>query len=113
MHCLEIVLSFLLFEVKAQQYFVSSRYMFLDKNTLLKIWLNPGLNLTMFRGMGPDGLKTTSCTEKVPGEAGSLYTVLSKSCSLRKYSSYSAILPKPNETKWGHNWKCKKAQPMA
>ena len=57
MHCLEIVLSFLLFEVKAQQYFVSSRYMFLDKNTLLKIWLNPGLNLTMFRGMGPRWLK--------------------------------------------------------
>ena len=57
MHCLEIVLSFLLFEVKAQQYFVSSRYMFLGKNTLLKIWLNPGLNLTMFRGMGPRWLK--------------------------------------------------------
>ena len=31
MHYLEIVLSFLLFEVKAQQYFVSSRFMFLDK----------------------------------------------------------------------------------
>ena len=57
MHSLEIVLSFLLSEVKAQQYFVSSRYMFLDKNTLLKIWLNPGLNLTMFRGMGPRWLK--------------------------------------------------------
>ena len=27
--------------------------MFLDKKTLLKIWLNPGLNLTIFRGNGP------------------------------------------------------------
>ena len=39
--------------VKAQQYFVSSSYIFLDKKTLLKIWLNPGLNLTIFRGTGP------------------------------------------------------------
>ena len=27
--------------------------MFLDKKTLLKIWLNPGLNLTICRGTGP------------------------------------------------------------
>ena len=27
--------------------------MFLDKKTLLKIWLTPGLNLTMFRVTGP------------------------------------------------------------
>ena len=27
--------------------------MFLDKKTLLKIWLNPGLNLNIFRGTGP------------------------------------------------------------
>ena len=27
--------------------------MFLDKKTLLKIWLNPGLNLTIFRVTGP------------------------------------------------------------
>ena len=47
------MLSFLFFEVKAQQYFVSSSYIFLDKKTLLKIWLNPGLNLTIFRGTGP------------------------------------------------------------
>ena len=40
-------------EVKAQQYFVSSSYMFLDKKTLLKMWLNPGLNLTIFRGTEP------------------------------------------------------------
>ena len=31
--------------------------MFLDKKTLLKIWLNPGLNLTIFRGTWPWGLK--------------------------------------------------------
>ena len=47
------MLSFLFFEVKAQQYFVSSSCMFLDKKTLLKTWLNPGLNLTIFRGTGP------------------------------------------------------------
>ena len=27
--------------------------MFLDKKILLKIWLNPRLNLTIFRGTGP------------------------------------------------------------
>ena len=35
--------------VKAQQHFVN----FLDKKTLLKIWLNPGLKLTIFRGSWP------------------------------------------------------------
>ena len=44
------MLSFLFFEVKAQQYFVRSSYTFLYKKTLLKIWLNSGLNLTIFRG---------------------------------------------------------------
>ena len=39
-------------EIKAQQCLVSSCYVFLDKKTLLKIWLNPGLNLTIFRGNG-------------------------------------------------------------
>ena len=55
MYCLEqhSVLSSLNLEVKAQRYFVSSSDMFLDKKTLLKIWLNPGLNLTIFRGTGP------------------------------------------------------------
>ena len=43
--------------VKAQHYFVCSSYMFLLKKTVLKItvlkiWLNPGLNLTIFRGTG-------------------------------------------------------------
>ena len=39
--------------VKAQQYFFSSSCMSLDKKTLLKTWLNPGLNLTIFWGTGP------------------------------------------------------------
>ena len=45
--------SFLYLAVKAQQYFASSISMFLDKKTLFKIWLNPGLNLTIFQGTGP------------------------------------------------------------
>ena len=55
MHCLKwhFVLSFLFFEGKAKQYFGSSSYMFLDKKTLLKIVLTPGLKLTIFRGTGP------------------------------------------------------------
>ena len=44
------MLSSLSLEVKARQYFVSSSDIFLEKKTLLKIWLNPGLNLTIFRG---------------------------------------------------------------
>ena len=27
--------------------------MFLDEKTVLEIWVNPGLNLTIFRGTGP------------------------------------------------------------
>jgi len=27
--------------------------MFLDEKTVLEMWLNPGLNLTIFRGTGP------------------------------------------------------------
>ena len=44
------MISSLNFEVKTQQYFVSSSDMFLEKKTLLKIWLNPALNLTIFCG---------------------------------------------------------------
>ena len=29
--------------------------MFLDKKTLLKTWLDPGLNLTIFQEPGPEG----------------------------------------------------------
>ena len=47
------VSSLIFLGVKAQQCFVSSRCMFLEKKTLLKIWLNPGLNLIIFRGTGP------------------------------------------------------------
>ena len=36
--------------VKAQRYFVTSSCLFLDEKTVLEIWLNPGLNLTIFRG---------------------------------------------------------------
>ena len=39
--------------VKAQQYFVSLiSCLFLDKKTRLKMWLNLGLSLTIFRGTG-------------------------------------------------------------
>ena len=47
------MLSSLNLGVKTQKYFVSSSKMFLDKKTLLKIWLNPGFNLSIFRGTGP------------------------------------------------------------
>ena len=47
------MLSSLNLGVKTQKYFVSSSNMFLDKKTLLKIWLNSGFNLTIFRGTGP------------------------------------------------------------
>ena len=55
MYCLEShsVLSLLYHRVMAQQYFVSSSFMFLDAKTLLKIWLNPELILIIFRGNGP------------------------------------------------------------
>ena len=36
------VLLLLYLRVKTQQYFVSLSYMFLDKKTVLKIWLSPG-----------------------------------------------------------------------
>ena len=34
--------------LKTQKYFVSSSNVFLDKKTMHKIWLNAGLNLTIF-----------------------------------------------------------------
>ena len=39
--------------VKAQQYFLTSSCTFLDKKMVLEVWLNPGLNLNIFRGTGP------------------------------------------------------------
>ena len=50
--CNILYLSFLYLGVKAQPYFVSLSDMFIDKKTLLKIWLNPGLNLNIFLGTG-------------------------------------------------------------
>ena len=47
------MLSLLYLGVKAQQYIFSSSRMSLDKKTLLKTRLNPGLNLTIFRGTVP------------------------------------------------------------
>ena len=47
------MLSLLYLRVKAQQYFESLSYMFLKKKTMLKIWLNPGLNLSSFNEPGP------------------------------------------------------------
>ena len=41
------MLSLLYLGVHAEQYFANSSCMFLDKKNLLKIWLNPGLNLTI------------------------------------------------------------------
>ena len=46
------MLSSLNLAVKTQKV-VSLSNMFLEKKTLLKIWLNPGFNLTIFRGTGP------------------------------------------------------------
>ena len=62
------MLSSLNLGVKTQKYFVSLSNMFLDKKTLLKIWLNPGLNLTIFRGTGPRiSLTKTGILDPVPG----------------------------------------------
>ena len=36
-----------------QQHFVTSSCMFLNEKTVLEVWLNPGLNLTIFWGNGP------------------------------------------------------------
>ena len=48
------MLSLLYLGVKAELSFVSSdSCMFKDKKTLLKIWLNPGLFLIIFRGTVP------------------------------------------------------------
>ena len=49
--------------LKAQQYFVSSSYLFLDKKTLIKIYRNPGLNLTTFRGTGPSSFSLNNYTD--------------------------------------------------
>ena len=52
------MLSSLNLGVKTQKYFVSSSNTLLDKKTLLKSWLNPGLRLTIFRGTGKSSCGT-------------------------------------------------------
>ena len=47
------MLSLLYLGVKAQQHFLSSCCVFSDEKTLLKIWVNPGLNLRSFEELGP------------------------------------------------------------
>ena len=47
------MLSLLYLVVKTQQYFVTSSCMFLGEKTVLEIWPNPVINLTIFRGTGP------------------------------------------------------------
>ena len=47
------MLSLLYLVVNAQQYVVTSSCMFLDEKTVLEIWLNPGLHLTISRATGP------------------------------------------------------------
>ena len=47
------MLSLLYLGVHAEQYFANWSCMFLDTKNLLKIWLNPGLNSTIFRGTRP------------------------------------------------------------
>ena len=42
------MLSLLHLIVKGQQYFVTLSCMFLDEKTVLEMWPNPGLNLTIF-----------------------------------------------------------------
>ena len=50
------MLSLLYLLVKAQQYFVTPSCLFLDEKTLVEVWVNPELNLTIFPGTGPRGL---------------------------------------------------------
>ena len=57
------MLSFLYLVVKTRQYFVTLSCMFLDEKTLLEIWLNPGLNLTIFQGTGPRTFLNQGCPD--------------------------------------------------
>ena len=62
------MLSSLSLGVKTKQYFVCSSNVFLDKKTVLKIWINPGLNVTIFRGTGrwtPDQMLKSELTVSV------------------------------------------------
>ena len=52
--------SYCIAEKKAKQYFVSLSCTFLYRKFLLKVWLKPGLNLTVLRGTGPGEKKKKS-----------------------------------------------------
>ena len=52
---------------KAEQYFVRLSCTFLYRKLLLKVWLKPGLNLTVFRGTGP-GEKNKNKNKKYMAE---------------------------------------------
>ena len=86
------MLSLLYLWVKAQQSFVSSSCMFWAKKTLFKIWLNPGLNLTTFRGTGPRHLFNCDyirlCIPRIEAQrpAFSLSPPVSIFCSLARFS---------------------------
>ena len=73
------MLSSLNLEVKTPQYFVSgvsSSDMFLDKKTLFKIWVNLGLNLTIFRGTGPRCSNVTFNHENIFDSSSGIFTKL-------------------------------------
>ena len=59
------MLSLLYLVVKAQQHFVTSSCVSLDEKTALEIRLNPGLNLTIFRGTRPRLLVVLTTLPKV------------------------------------------------
>ena len=65
MHCLQshFVLSLLYLRVKAQQYFVSLSYMFLDKKTVLKIWLKSWVKLEELGPYEEDPKKSGGSTQ--------------------------------------------------
>ena len=80
-------------EVKAQQCFVSSRGMFLGKKTLLKIWLNPGLNLNIFPRTRPCRFLTCktnmSCFLDIPATLGTPSKASSICCANNKTSRFN------------------------
>ena len=88
MYCLDYhfcVISFSYVRLKAQKHFVSSSCMFLGKKTLLKITLNPGLNLTAFRRTGPrltDGKRSVTKNHSTVIESPWLFHWL----DVKKYS---------------------------
>ena len=58
--------------------------MFLDKKTVLEIWLNPWLNITIFRGTGPRTLQTQVIGRKKGSEATVSISISKLLTSVRK-----------------------------